>query len=65
MPVIFSSFVINFPKWFELELKDMIFNKDQNDLLEVQNNNIKEVNSSDIEIITIVAGMLIIRMVLR
>ena len=42
----------------------MVFNEDQNDLLEVQNNNIKEVNSSDIEIITIVAGMLNIRMVL-
>ena len=41
----------------------MLFNEDQNDLHEVQNNTIKEVNSSDIEIITIVAGMLIIRMV--
>ena len=42
----------------------MILNEDQNDLFEVQNNDISEGNSSDIEIITIVAGKLIIRMVL-
>ena len=39
VPVILSSFIINFPKWFELELKDMVFNEGENELREFDHSN--------------------------
>lgn len=49
-PVLFCSLVINLPKWFELELKDMVVNQDGS--LEPFNGTATEMS----QIVTLVAG---------
>ena len=59
VPVLLCSLLINLPKWFELELKDMVYSPAEG-LIPISDKNTSllnlELENETLEVITIVAG---------